>query len=136
MSTALAVELLRAHINERAACAAFHCKPAYRITYASRDPEVRNFELPTLAHHQIRWLEVAMNDAGVIVRVVERVAQLAQPRLQLIRLEDFGRTVRPQIGECVALDVFHRDARRRYVMHKIVDADDVLVCQFETAFRL
>ena len=77
-----------------------------------------------------------MNDPRVIVRVIERIAELAGPIGQVVRLEDLVRFVRAQIGKRVAVDVFHRDAARWLLVHEIVNADDVLVGELETAPRL
>ena len=77
-----------------------------------------------------------MNDARVVVRVIERVAELAGPFVQLVRFKNLVRLVRAQIGKRVAIDVFHRDAARLIAVHEVVNADDVLVRQVEAAPRL
>src|SRR5437764_5545532 len=77
-----------------------------------------------------------MDDAGVVMRVIERVTELARPFRELVRLEDLVRLVRAQIRKRIAIDVFHRDATRLLAVHEIVNPDDVLVGEVEAAPRL
>ena len=74
-----------------------------------------------------------MDDACVIVRVIERVAKLTDPVGQFGRLKNLVRLVGAQIGKGVAIDVFHGDATRRFIMNEIVNADDVFVRELEAA---
>src|SRR5205085_7010550 len=77
-----------------------------------------------------------MDDAGVVMRVIEGVAELARPFRQFMRFENLVRLVRAQIRKRVAVDVFHRDAARLVAVHEIVNPDDVLVSEIEAAPRL
>ena len=74
-----------------------------------------------------------MNDARVVVGVIERVTKLTDPVPQLVRLENLARLVCSQIGKRVAVDVFHRDASRDVVVHKIVDAHNIFVSELEAS---
>ena len=77
-----------------------------------------------------------MDDVRVVVRVVERIAELAHPIGQFGRLKDLSLLVAAQIRKGVAIDVFHRNAARAFVVHKVVNAHDVLVGQFQTTLCL
>src|SRR5207248_7065323 len=79
---------------------------------------------------------VPVNDARVIVRIIERVTELARPFVQLVRFKNLVWLVGAQIGKRVAVDVFHRDAARLIAVHEIVNANDVLVRQVQAAPRL
>jgi hypothetical protein len=72
-----------------------------------------------------------MDDVRVVVCVVERIAKLAHPFGQFGGLKDFSLLVAAQIRKGVAIDVFHRNAARAFVVHKVVDADDVFVGEFQ-----
>src|SRR6266576_3447750 len=89
MCAALAAELLRAHINERAAPTLLHRQSAHGITETARDTKVRHLQIAPLIHHQVCRLQITMDDLRVIVRVIERVTKLTRPGSDLIRLEDF-----------------------------------------------
>src|SRR5947199_7402066 len=96
MSAALTRYLLRTHVRECAASAARHRYHAHRIAQAAGNPKVGHFELATLIHHQISRLEIAMDDVRVVVRIVERIAELAHPIGQFGRLKDFSLLVSAQ----------------------------------------
>ena len=136
MCGAFAVELLRTHINQRPAPALFHGQPADRITQTARDPKVGDLQLAPLIHHQVRRLEIAMNDLRVIVRVIESVTELTSPGPDLIWLKNLPFFLCAQIRKGFAVDVFHRDASRAFVVHEVVNAHNVLMSQLETALRL
>src|SRR6266513_2453457 len=89
MGAALAAELLRAHINERAAPTLLHCQSAHGITETARYPKVRHFQIAPLIHHQVCRLQITMDDLRVMVRIIERVTKLTDPDSDLIRLKDF-----------------------------------------------
>ncbi len=74
-----------------------------------------------------------MNDAGAIVRVIERIAELARPGRNFVWLKNLVLFVGPQIREGVAIDVLHRNAGRALVLHKVVNPHDVGMGQLETA---
>ena len=136
MSAALAAELLRTHVRECAASAARHRYHAHRISQAARNPKVGHFELAALVDHQVGRLEIAMDDVRVVVRVVERIAELADPIGQFGRLKDFSLLIAAQIRKRVAIDIFHRNAARAFVVYEVVNADDVLVGEFQATSRL
>lgn len=68
MSAPLAVELLRAHVNERAAGAACMREHAHGISQAAGDSEVGHLQITALIYH-----EIVMHDARVIVRVIASI---------------------------------------------------------------
>src|SRR4029450_1527176 len=77
MSAPLAFQLLRTHVSECAASAAGLRYHAHRIFEAAGNSKIGHLEFAALIHHQIRWLKIAMDDVGVVVRVLERIAALA-----------------------------------------------------------
>src|SRR5690348_461620 len=128
------VKLLRTHINESPAGAPrserYH---ADRIAQASRDAEVRDLEIAALIHHEIRWLKVAMNNPGMIVCVIQGVAQLLHKTNQLTRFKNLARAVGAHIRQGVAIDVLHCNCGRTLVVHKVVNTHDVLMSKLEAA---
>ena len=136
MIASFAIELLRTHVEQRAAFATVHRQHAHRIAQAARDPEVGHFQIAALIHHQIGRFQVAMNDARVRVRVIERVAKLADPLLQFVRLKNLSRLVSSQVRQRIAVDVFHRDAAVGFVVHEIVNPNDIFVSELQTATGL
>src|SRR5438045_8146402 len=89
MRAALAVELLRAHINERATSTLFHRQSARGITETARYTKVRHLQVAPLVHHQVRRLQIAMDALRLFVRIIECVTKLAHPASDLFRLKDF-----------------------------------------------
>jgi hypothetical protein len=77
-----------------------------------------------------------MNDLLMVVRVIERIAELACPATQLVRFENFFFLLRAQIRKRFAVDVLHRNAARAFVVHEVINPHDVLMSQLETALRL
>ena len=77
-----------------------------------------------------------MDNACVIVRVIERVTQLADPLFQLSRLKDFSLLIHTQTRECVAVHVFHRNAAVHFVMNEVVNSNDVLMSELQAPARL
>ena len=77
-----------------------------------------------------------MDDPGMIVSIIERITKLADPIFQFIGLKDLVRFVRAQVRESIAIHIFHRDAARSLVMHKVVDAHNILVRELEASSRL
>src|SRR5438128_714421 len=122
--------------GERAAPSLLHRYYAHRIAQAPGNPKVGHFELAALIHHQVCRLQITMDDMRVVVRVVERIAELAHPIGQFGRLKDLSLLVAPQTRKRVAIDVFHRYAARAFVVHKIVNAHDVFVGEFQATSRL
>src|SRR6266446_2967374 len=136
MCGAFAVELLRTHINESPASALFHGQPADRITETARDPKVGHLQIIPLIHHQVRRLEIAMNDLRMVVRVIESVTELTSPGPDLIRLKNLSFFLCAQIRKRFAVDILHRNTSRAFVVHKVINPHNVLMSQLETALRL
>src|SRR6266571_4066757 len=105
MTSALACELLRTHINQRAAPSLLSCEHAHGITQTARDTEIRDLQLPPLVDHQIGRFQVAMDDACACVRVIERLAEFACPSAQIKRLENLVGLVAAQPRECLAINI-------------------------------
>ena len=74
-----------------------------------------------------------MNNANVVVGIVQRFRELFHPIHQLIRFEYLLFSIRAQVGNCVSVHIFHRDATGVLVVHKIINAHDILVGKLETA---
>ena len=74
MTGALARQLLRTHVNERATLSLLSGQRSYRISQGSRDPEIGDFQIATSIDHQVGRFQIAMDDASAIVRVIERIA--------------------------------------------------------------
>ena len=74
MRPAFSVQLLWTHICERSARPARVCEHRHRIAQAARDSKVGNFEIAAFVYHQVRRLEIAVNNTRVSVRVIERGA--------------------------------------------------------------
>ena len=87
MCCALAIELLRAHVRQRAPRALFAREQSERFSKSAGNPQVRDLEIATLIYHQVGRLQIAMDHAGAIVRVIERIAKLTDPRRQLVSLK-------------------------------------------------
>src|SRR5207249_3140635 len=61
MSSTLAVELLRAHVNERAAPPLLlDYEQLERLSKSARNPKVRDLEIAALIHHQVCRLQIGM----------------------------------------------------------------------------
>src|SRR6266516_3445700 len=133
MGSALAIELLRTHVAERAAPALLAREQLERLSQSARYPKVRNLEIATLIDHQVRRLQIAMNDSRAIVRVIERITKLSDPDRQLLRAKDFLFLSTTQTGERLAIYIFHRNAARSLVMHEVVNSNDVWMSQLERA---
>src|SRR5947209_124212 len=89
MSSALATELLRAHVNECAAPPLLPGQQLERLSQSARNSKVRDLEVAALIYHQVSRLQIAMDDAGAIVRVIERITKLSEPARQLVRPKHF-----------------------------------------------
>src|SRR5256885_75458 len=122
MSAALALELLRTHVNQGAALAVVHRELTHGIAQAARDTEISDFKIAALIYHQVRGLKITMYDPGMIVSIIERITKMADPIFQFVGLKDFVRLVRAQIGEGIAIHIFHRNTARSLVVHKVIDA--------------
>ena len=97
------------------------------------DAEVGDLEIAARIHHQVGRLEVAVNDARMIVRVIERVAELARPFIQVVRSKTLcGLSARKL--ESVSPSTYSIEMQPDCsLVHEIVNADDVLVRQLEAA---
>ena len=73
MTGALARQLLRTHVNERAALSLLSRQRSYRISQGARDAEIGDFQIAALTDHQVSRFQIAMDDARAIVRVIERI---------------------------------------------------------------
>src|SRR5213592_2477809 len=89
MGPPFSVQLLWAHVTESAAPALLHSEQLERLSQSARNPKVRHLKIAALIHHQVRRLQIAMNDPRTIVRVIERITKLRDPACQLVRLKDF-----------------------------------------------
>src|SRR5436305_2817259 len=133
MCAALAIELLRAHVSKCAAAALLHREQLERLSQSARNPKVRDLEIAALIYHQVRRLQIAMDDPRAIVRVIERVTKLSDPGRQLLSLEYFLFLSATQTGERLAIHILHRNAARALVMHEDVNSNDVRMSQFVRA---
>src|SRR6266576_171700 len=133
MRAALAIELLRAHVSEGATPPLLQREQLERLSQSARNPKVRHLEITTLIDHQIRRLQIPMDDAGAIVRVIERITKLSDPARQLVRLKDFLFLSATQTNQRLTIDILHRNAARALVMDKVVNSNDVWMSQFERA---
>src|SRR5437660_2197063 len=110
MCTTLAVQLLWAHISERAAPTLLHREQPERLSQSARNPKVRDLEIAALIYHQVRRLQIAMDDPRAIVRVIERVTKLSDPGRQLLSLEYFLFLSSTQTGERLAIHILLRNS--------------------------
>lgn len=67
-----------------------HADAAHGIAQGHGDAEVGNLQIHPAVHHQIRRLEIAMDETGGVVRVGERVAQRGDPGCDLNHFETFA----------------------------------------------
>ena len=111
--------LLRRHVFERADDSA-----ARRLFARSGNPEIHDQRETVGADHDVRGLQIAVNDAGVVggsKAAGDLPGDLQSPRNGQL-------AVAPQDGrEVVALDVRHRDVLDAVDLAQIVNPDDVLV---------
>src|SRR6266480_2787642 len=107
MRAALAIELLRAHVSEGATPPLLQREQLERLSQSARNSKVRDLEIAILIYHQIRRLQIAMDDARPLVRVIERIAKLSHPDRQLVRLKDFLFLSATQTGERLAIHILH-----------------------------
>src|SRR6266567_2687002 len=133
MSSALPIELLWTHVTESAAPPLLRRQQLEGVRQSARNPKVRNLEIASLIYHQVCRLQIAMDDARAIVRVIERVTKLSDPARQLVRPKHFLFLSATQTGERLTVYIFHRNAARSFVMHEIVNSNDVWMSQFERA---
>src|SRR6266566_4591511 len=121
MRAALAAELLRAHINERAAPTLLHRQPAHGITETARYAKVRHLQIAPLIHHQVCRLQITMDDLRAIMRIIERVTKLTGPVSDLIRFKDFLLFLSSQVRQRFAIDVLHRNTAGALVVYEVVN---------------
>src|SRR5438105_15557987 len=125
MRAAFAIELLRTHVNQRAAPTLLHREQLERLSQSPRNPKIRDLEIAPLIDHQVRRLQIAMDDADAIVRINERITKLCDPARQLVRLKDFLFLLATQTGERLAIHILHRNAAGALVMHEVMNSNDV-----------
>jgi len=106
---------------------------AHGIAQAAGDAEVGHLQFAAKVHHQVRWLEIAVNYQGVAMGVIKRVAELLSPIAQLPALKDLALTVGANVRKRVAVHVFHRDAARSLIVNEVVDAHDIFMGELEAA---
>src|SRR6266516_78537 len=105
MCATLAVQLLRTHVNQRAASTLLHGEQLERLSQSARNPKVRDLEIAALIHHQVGRLQITMDHACPVVRVIERITKLSDPDRQLIGLEYFLFLLAAQTDECLAIHI-------------------------------
>src|SRR5262249_36822790 len=130
MRAALALQLLRTHVSKRPAPATRHRDHAERVAQAAGDPKVGHFELAALIDHQIRRLQIPMDDPRVVVRIVERIAKLIHPIGHFGRFKDLSLFIAAQFRWGVAIDVFHGNAGRTFILTDFDNAHTSLVISF------
>ena len=77
-----------------------------------------------------------MDDADLLVRVVERGAKLRDPRRQRLGREAAVGLLEFSLRERAAVDELHADRGARAVFDEVVNAHDVGVGEIEAAPRL
>jgi hypothetical protein len=103
---------------------------------AAGDAEVGDLELAGARQEQIGRLEVAVDDPGRPMRIIERRAELCDEWRQFGDGDAALRVGRLPGRQAAAVDEFHRDGRHRPVFDKIIDAHDVRVGQLQAAAGL
>jgi hypothetical protein len=89
------------------------------------DPEVRDAGEPVRVEEDVRWLEVAMDDASA-VGDIERTSDAAKDRERIIEGE---RPAGEPVGERTAVHRLHHEERLAIVLAEVVDADEGLVTE-------
>ncbi len=78
-----------------------------------------------MVDHDVVRLEIAVDDL-LPLGMIEGVAQLGQPRDQLVPPEHAARLLQPKLRQRPPLDVFHEDKGRLLsVLAEVVDLDDI-----------
>src|SRR4029077_17525549 len=77
-----------------------------------------------------------MDNVPAIVRIIERVTKLTRPRCNLVGLKDFTAFLSSQVRQGLAINVFHRNAARAFIVYEVVNPNDMWMSQFETALCL
>jgi len=72
------------------------------------DTHVDDHQIAATIHHQVGRLEVAVQDLGLRVRILQRLAKLSHPLRQLRRLEHLSSPLRPPTRQRFARHVLHR----------------------------
>ncbi|HEY6213713.1 MAG TPA: hypothetical protein VIW45_15580 [Vicinamibacterales bacterium] len=125
--------LLGRHVVQRAHQRAGLRHAGRRCVSDARDAEVQDLQRSARVEHQVRRLDVAVNDAGAVC-VREAVAELLHQNELLIErhllaLADHARERR-------AFDVLHRDEWAAHVLADVVYDHDVLVIKARVRARL
>ena len=134
----LAIELLRTHVGECAAAAGAvaHRAAAHGIGHALRNPEIGDLELTTGRQHQVGGFEIAMDDAGLAVCVLQALADRPDPAAHFLDLEDTPGLLDAQFGQRFAVHEFHRNGGRLLVLDEVINADDVRMREVQAALGL
>ena len=77
-----------------------------------------------------------MNNSRLVMRVIERITKLCRPAGNLFGLENFLLLLGPEIGQGIPIYVLHRDAGGCLVEHEVVNTNNILVGELETALGL
>ena len=92
---------------------------------AFASPKSSTFTVPSLAHLDVRRLQIAMDDA-LLVRRFERLGDLPRDRQRLV---ERNRPVRDPIGERRPLDQLHHQRVQAAGVFEAVDLRDVRMIQ-------
>src|SRR5262249_52489224 len=77
-----------------------------------------------------------MDDLRAIVRVIEGFTKLSDPVAKLMRFKDLLFFLGPQVGKCLSIDKLHGNAAGTFVVHKVVNPNDMRMAQFQAALCL
>ena len=121
------------HVAGRADCAAGSRELRRRLAHLNlREAEVQNFHLSRRRQHQVRWLQIPVNDAGGVCGV-ERIGHLRDHAGDLGHRQ---RAAGEASRERFALVVRHRDERLAGVVADLVDRGDVGMIECAGGARL
>ncbi|OQB92799.1 MAG: hypothetical protein BWX86_01768 [Verrucomicrobia bacterium ADurb.Bin122] len=132
-SRLLAHHLLWAHVHGRARAARLLARTRRGVRQGGRNAEVCDLQITANIHHQVGWLEIAVRDLRLRMRVLECITELLQPGAQLRGRKHLRRLLHPPLSKACAIDKFHRDGRHPSIFHKIVDSDDVWMRELQAS---
>ena len=129
--------LLRAHVGRCArAAAGLGRDPRNAVADAPGDAEIRDLHPAVRIDHDVGRLEVVVHHARLVVRVVERRAQLRQPVGHVRRLEKALGAIHAQLRQRHAVHCLHGDGGHQVVLEEIVDANDARMGELARALGL
>jgi hypothetical protein len=97
--------LLRSHVGERTERQTrLGLEATCDVRQASCQPEVEHFQLPRYRQEQVVWLQIAMDDAGV-VRSDQHVQHLVEVTEELV--DSDGAVLAQELADGLALEQFH-----------------------------